>query len=111
MNRFCALFVNGFFPFLIACHRIIYSEHYRPHLVADGDTLTRLAVHYGCSEAAIKRCNHHKIGIHLEPLIGKQIRIPKSNAPDLPPAVMSPEEEAQRARERAIQVGILFDLS
>jgi hypothetical protein len=134
------------------------DEHYRPHLVAEGDTLTRLAVHYGCTEQAIKRwcvcvsvcvccevmttarivrldacwlicvllgacvfffslfrsdSNHHKISVHLEGLIGQHIRVPKSNAPDLPPAVLSPEEEAARARDRAVnklafEIGFLF---
>jgi hypothetical protein len=53
--------------------------------------------------------NHHKISVHLDGLIGQHIRVPKSNAPNLPPAVLSPEEEAARARERAVNK-LAFDI-
>jgi LysM repeat protein len=72
--------------------------------VNDQDTLTRLAVHYDVTEHAIKRANQFLIlGTHMDNLVGKQIRVPRSRGYIAPPKYDECDEEAKE-RRRIVQV-------
>eukprot|EP00455_Lapot_gusevi_P011236 TRINITY_DN15172_c0_g1_i1.p1 TRINITY_DN15172_c0_g1~~TRINITY_DN15172_c0_g1_i1.p1 ORF type:complete len:157 (-),score=32.60 TRINITY_DN15172_c0_g1_i1:134-604(-) len=64
------------------------------HPVQEGDTLTRLAVRYGVSQATIKRFNQFQLlGEHLDHV--RTVRIPRSPNAQPPPPASSDQDNHQ----------------